>query len=107
MDSQTSIDAGGNGLPGGLLEAETGRETIGPEDTGVEFGILDWLFGMDYDDVKTKDDIPDLRKVSYGKNEEARALGSSHEKASKEAGVEADGKWGRIFKRVYENDNGK
>jgi hypothetical protein len=97
--TQPSIDAGADGFPGGLLETEPGVETTGPEDTDIVFG------DMEYDDVKTKDDIPDLRKVSYGKYEAARALGDSHEKAAKAAGVEADGKWGKIFKRVYENDN--
>jgi hypothetical protein len=99
--AQPSIDTGTDGFPGGLLETETGVETTRPEDTEIVFG------DMDYDDVKTKDDIPDLRKVSYGNYETARALGDSHEKAAKAAGVEADGKWGEIFKRVYENDNGK
>ena len=107
LDTQSSIDAGGNSSPAGLLEAETGQETIGPEDTGIEFGFFDWLFGMDYDDVETRDDLPDLRKPTYDTYSLARKNNKSHEAACKDAGVEADGKWGKIFKRVYENDNGK
>jgi hypothetical protein len=107
VDPQPSADAGLDGLPVGLLDAATREETTGPDDSGVEFGVIDWvkeLLGPDYDDVETRDDFDKIRRTKYDKYEVEREINKlSHEEACKKIDIDADGSLAKAFKRVYEN----
>ena len=43
-DTQPSLDAGLDGVPDGFLETKPEAETTGPDDTGIQFGLAEFIW---------------------------------------------------------------
>lgn len=92
-------------------EIESGVEIFWStfEAVGVEAKVLTISDETDYDDITKESELPKLIKPGYQKYAAARALGSSHEKALKDAfpSDDAQERWSEVFKRIYKNQGGK
>jgi hypothetical protein len=79
------------------------------EAVGVEAKVITISGEDEEDEIDEEDELPILIQPGYEKYAAARALGSSHEKAMKEAFVWEDKRkqWAETFKKIYINQGGK